>query len=77
MQRILKIRQKSSKMSIDYHTFWHAFSERWLLSCCFTFNSDSLEGQLVNSRVPKMAIYLHMRSSLTPTFHIHPLVFHE
>ena len=36
--------------------------------------SDSL-GQLVNSRVPEIAI--HLRSGLTHAFHIHPQVIHK
>ena len=54
-----------SKMSIDYHIIrFHAFSERWydsrLFSCHFIVDGDPLEGQLVNSRVPGIAIYLCM-----------------
>ena len=43
--------------------YYTAFSERWfdseLFSCRFIVGGESLEGQLVNSREPKVAIYLY------------------
>ena len=50
------------------------FSERWydsrLFSCgAYIVGSNSLEGQLVNSRVPEIVIYLrtHLRMSFQRT----------
>ena len=50
-QRILKTCQKTIKL-IEQLCF-HAFHDSRLFSCHFIVGGDSLEGQLLNSRVPK------------------------
>ena len=54
-----------------YHTDntvrFHVLSKQWydskLFSCHLIVGGDSLEGELVNSQAPKIAIYLHMYGS--------------
>ena len=72
-----------SKMCIDYQyndvdNSMH-FQERWFDSSLFSFRfivgSESLEGQLVNSQAPEIAIYL--RTYLHASFHCSSLFVHS
>ena len=59
---LLKICQKSIKLirqqdGYNIQCVFRCYDSR-LFSCRFTIGSDSLEGQLVKSRVPQIAIYL-------------------
>ena len=70
---------------IDSYFSMHFQKDSMTPGRCFIISCDWLEGQLVNSRVPEIVIYL--RKYLHASFHhsstfmralcIHPLVLHE
>ena len=50
---------------LEYTVHFCVFYDSRLFSCCFTVGGDLLEGQLVNSLVPQIVIYLHIYSART------------